>query len=87
MIRKLMLSTAFSVIFAGAALAADLMPGTTLGTDAKTIVTTLADQGYDVIEFEREHGRIEVKVSKDGQRWELKIDAKTGKITRVKTDD
>lgn len=87
MMRKLMLSTAFSVLFTGAALAADLMPGTTLGTDAKTIVTTLADQGYDVIEFEREHDRIEVMVSKDGRRWEMKIDTKTGKITRVKTDD
>ena len=40
-----------------------------------------------MIEFEREHGRIEIKVSKDGRRWEMKIDAKTGKITRVKTDD
>jgi hypothetical protein len=87
MIRKLTLSTALAVLFAGAALAADLTPGMTLGTDHKTIAAALAGHGYEMVKFEQDHGRIEVKAMKAGQRWEVKVDAKTGQITRVKVDD
>tara|TARA_R110001592_G_scaffold290962_1_gene560142 strand:+ start:3395 stop:3658 length:264 start_codon:yes stop_codon:yes gene_type:complete len=87
MIRKLTLSAALAVLTAGTVLAADLAPGTVLGTDHKAVAAALAAQGYDLVKFEQEHGRIEVKAMKNGQRWELKIDAKTGKITQVKADD
>jgi hypothetical protein len=87
MIRKLTLSAALAVLTTGAVLAADLTPGTVLGTDHKAVAAALAAQGYDLVKFEQEHGRIEAKAMKNGQRWELKIDAKTGKITQVKADD
>lgn len=87
MIRKLTLSAALAVLTAGAALAADLTPGKILGTDHMTVAAALAAEGYEMVKFEQEHGRIEVKAMKNGQRWEVKIDAKTGQVTRVKADD
>ena len=40
-----------------------------------------------MIKYEQEHGRIEVKAMKDGRKWEMKIDPKSGKVTRVEHDD
>lgn len=86
MIRKLTLSAAFALSLAGAVQAADLTPGQALGTTQDAIATALKAQGYEMNKYEQEHGLIEVKAMKDGRRWEVKIDAKTGKVVRVKAD-
>ena len=81
--RILALSLAASLT-GGAALAADLVPGTQLGTSALEIVSALAAQGYEVMEYEHETDEIEVEAVKDDQRLKLEIDPTNGKIMKVK---
>lgn len=81
--KTLALSLAASLA-GGVALAADLVPGTQLGTSALEIVSALAAQGYEVIEYEHETDEIEVEAVKDGQRLKLEIDPATGEIVKVK---
>ena len=81
--RALALSLAASLV-AGAALATDLVPGTQIGTSALEIVSALAAQGYEVIEYEHETDEIEVEVEKDGQRLKLEINPTNGEIMKVK---
>ena len=87
MIRTLTLSAALFACLSGAALAMELTPGTKLGTDAGAITAALTERGYTLREYERDDGYIEVKAIKDGRRWELKIDPKTGEVSRVEADD
>lgn len=91
MIRKLALSTVLALGLAAPALASGQMNGPlkdmVLGTTPQAIAKALTDQGYEMIKYEQEHGRIEVKAMKDGRKWELKIDPKSGKVTRVEHDD
>ena len=68
----------------GVALAADLVPGTQLGTSALEIVSALAAQGYEVMEYEHETDEIEVEAVKDGQRLKLEINPTNGEIMKVK---
>lgn len=81
--RALALSLAVSLV-AGTALATDLVPGTQIGTSALEIVSALAAQGYEVIEYEHETDEIEVEAEKDGQRLKLEINPTNGEITKVK---
>ncbi len=81
--KTLALSLAASLI-SGVALAADLVPGTRLGTSALEIVSALAAQGYEVMEYEHETDEIEVEAVKDGQRLKLEIDPTSGEIMKVK---
>ena len=84
LIAATLLSTA---AIATPALAVEPVMGTVLGTTADQITTALAEDGYKVTEYENEHGKIEVKVVKDGRRKELKIDPTTGAIVAVEDDD
>lgn len=84
--RLLALSLAASLA-GGAASAADLVPGTQIGTSALEIVSALAAQGYEVIEYEHETDEIEVEATKDGQRLKLEIDPTNGEIVKVKARD
>lgn len=59
------------------------LPG--LGDDQ--IRASLEALGYEVTGFEREGGEIEVYAMKDGRRWELNIDPRTGGILRVEAED
>ena len=81
--RAVALSLAASLV-AGTALATDLVPGTQIGTSALEIVSALAAQGYEVIEYEHETDEIEVEAEKDGQRLKLEINPTNGEITKVK---
>ena len=87
MIRTLTFAAVVLAGLTGAALAMDLTPGTRLGTDAPKITAALAERGYTVREYEHDDGYIEVKVLKDGRRWEVKVDPKTGEIIRVEAED
>ena len=81
--KTLALALAFSLA-GGVALAVDLVPGTQLGTSALEIVSALAAQGYEVMEYEHETDEIEVEAVKDGQRLKLEIDPTNGEIVKVK---
>lgn len=81
--RALALSLVVSLA-GGAALATDLVPGTQIGTSALEIVSALAAQGYEVIEYEHETDEIEVEAEKDGQRLKLEINPTNGEIVKVK---
>ena len=50
------------------------------------ITATLTEQGYEVRKIDSEDGMIEVYALKDGQRFELYLDADL-KIVRTKTED
>lgn len=56
------------------------------GADDEQIRASLAAQGYEVTKYERERGEIEVYVSKDGRRYELKIDPRSGEILKVEDE-
>jgi predicted small secreted protein len=57
------------------------------GVSDDEVRASLLEQGYDVTKYERERGQIEVYANKDGSRWELKIDPRTGNILSVKAED
>ncbi|WP_281858338.1 PepSY domain-containing protein [Litoreibacter halocynthiae] len=57
------------------------------GMNDDDIRAALKGQGYDVTKYERERGQVEVYANKDGRRWELKVDPKTGKIMSVEAED
>lgn len=85
MIGRKTLALALAVsLTGGVALAADLVPGTKLGTSALEIVSALAAQGYEVMEYEHETDEIEVEAIKDGQLLKLEIDPANGEIVKVR---
>jgi hypothetical protein len=69
------------------ALAVEPVMGAVLGTTVEQISAALAEDGYRIVEYENEHGRIEVKAVKDGFRRELKIDPTSGAIVAMEDDD
>lgn len=60
--------------------------GAGTAVDDAAIRTMLEGQGYSIVKYEREGGRIEVKATKDGRRWEIYIDAVTGQILSTRED-
>jgi predicted small secreted protein len=56
------------------------------GTGDDQIRASLAAQGYEVTKYERERGKIEVYASKDGRRYELKLDPRTGEILKIEDE-
>lgn len=62
-------------------------PASLPGVNGDQIRASLQALGYDVTGFERERGEIEVYAMKDGRRWELKIDPRTGGILRSEAED
>jgi uncharacterized membrane protein YkoI len=87
MIRATLLAASFAAVLATAALASDLTLGTVVGTTPEAVSAALAEAGYTVQKHEQEHGRIEVKATRDGKRYEIKVDAKTGAVTAIEQDD
>lgn len=57
------------------------------GVSNDQIRASLHALGYEVTGFERARGEIEVYALKDGRRWELKIDPRTGGILRTEAED
>ena len=66
---------------------AQITVGDTLGTEDDAIRAQLEQQGYAVEEIEREDGEIEVDVRKDGQEFEIVINAQTGAVEEIEEDD
>jgi TusA-related sulfurtransferase len=62
-------------------------PSPLSGTSDDDIRASLLSQGYEVTKYERERGQIEVYANKDGSRWELKIDPRTGNILSMEAED
>ena len=85
--RSLVAATMLTAVMATPALAVEPVMGAVLGTTAEQISSALAENGYKIVEYEHEHGRIEVKVVKDGRRQELKIDPTSGAIVAMEEDD
>lgn len=61
--------------------------GTELGTTGKEIRSSLISMGYEVRKIELEDGDLEAYALKDGARYEIYVDAITGKIKRMSLDD
>ncbi|MEL6773128.1 MAG: PepSY domain-containing protein [Pseudomonadota bacterium] len=57
------------------------------GADDGEIRAGLEADGYEIVKYERERGRIEVYADRDGRRWELKIDPRDGRIVEVEAED
>jgi hypothetical protein len=82
----LALAAAAGLAAAAPALAADVAPGSVVGTDDAAIRAALTAEGYEVRKVESEDGRIEVYAVKDGKRLEIYVDGRTGAVTRVKEE-
>ena len=59
------------------------LPG--IGDDA--IRARLEADGYRVVTYERERGRVEVCADREGRRWELEIDPHDGRILEAEPED
>lgn len=57
------------------------------GADDAEIRARLEAEGYEIVKYEREHGRVEVYALRDGGRWELKIDPRDGRVVELEEDD
>lgn len=62
-------------------------PSALPGVSDDQIRASLGALGYDATGFERQRGEIEVYATIDGQRWELKIDPRTGGILESEAAD
>lgn len=51
------------------------------------VALVLAEAGYTLDEAEVEDGVIEVDATRDGEEWELTLDAETGAILSEEKDD
>lgn len=81
--RTVLLSTAFSVLLAGTAFAAEPMLGAKLGTTIDEISATLSGSGYEMTKFEREGNRIEVYAVKENIWHGFYVDSTTGELIKV----
>ena len=69
--------------------AANAMPvvGDYVGTSPDAARAALATAGCKVSKFEAEGGKIEAKCYEESNaRWEIYIDPKSGKVTKIKAD-
>lgn len=57
------------------------------GLTQEQVAAIVTEAGYVFEEAEFEDGVIEAEGTKDGQEWELTLDAQTGEILEVELDD
>jgi hypothetical protein len=69
------------------ALAVEPEMGAQVGSDPAAIAAALGESGYAVTKYEREGGRIEVRVDKDGRSVRFDVDPASGRIARLGADD
>jgi hypothetical protein len=69
---------------AAPALAVEPQAGAQVGSDPGAIAAAMGESGYAVTRFEREGGRIEVRVEKDGRSLRFDVDAASGRIARLR---
>ncbi len=84
-------------LFASAALAATLLlplhfasaaaeKGAYAGKTEEEITMSLRKQGYEVRKIEVEDGYLEAYALMDGERYEIYVDPKTGKVVKIEQD-
>ncbi|QBK31578.1 PepSY domain-containing protein [Roseitalea porphyridii] len=56
------------------------------GASEEQVRAMLADQGYEIMTFERERRKIEVYAKKDGRLWEIKVHPGTGEVLSVEAE-
>lgn len=80
------LASAAAICMSNAALA-DIRQGDKIGLSVSDIAKSLEINGYEIREIEVKDNRIKAEVTLEGDRLEMKIDPKTGLVTRVEDDD
>lgn len=84
--RFIALATAAALLGAGGAYAQTAPANTDLSLGQ--IESRLTDDGYRVLEIERDDGRYEVKAwNREGQCVELDVDRRSGAVLRTERDD
>ena len=79
-------SAAATVLAAGLAMAA-ASQGDYAGKTVAEITKSLEQQGYVVRKVEREDGYLEAYALLEGDRFEIYVDPKSGKIVEIEKDD
>ena len=76
---------ALALALAAAAPAAAAEPeiGARLGTEVDAIAAALAEDGWEMIKYEREAGRLEVYAVKEDRRVEARLDPATGEVVAL----
>ena len=74
------------VLLAAPAKADELDIGGKIGTSAADIVKVLGDNGYELHEYERDDGYIEVEARSDSVDLEMKIDPDSGEIVKIEKE-
>ena len=72
---------------AAAAAFAVVSEGDYAGKTEDEITKSLEEQGYRVRKIETEDGYLEAYALLDGQRYEIYVDPKTGRVAKIKLDD
>ena len=80
----LLASTVFLCFNTGAF--AEIRPGDRIGLSVSDIAKSLENNGYVIREIEVKTDRIEAEVTHEGEKLEIKIDPRTGLVTRVEDD-
>jgi hypothetical protein len=60
--------------------------GGKIGTSAADIIKVLGDNGYELHEYERDDGYIEVEARSETVELEMKIDPDTGEIVKIEKE-
>ncbi|TVQ54730.1 MAG: PepSY domain-containing protein [Rhodobacteraceae bacterium] len=74
---------AISLLIAVPFVAVAVELGQFVGTGAAAIAEAVRAEGWDVHEFERENGAIEVELRRGGERLEIEVDAATGAVVKL----
>ncbi len=80
------LASAAAICMSTVALA-DIRQGDKIGLSVSDIAKSLELNGYEIREIEVKNDRIKAEVTLEGDRLEMKIDPKSGLVTRVEDDD
>ena len=84
--RTILLSSIGFLTVAGVALGQSL-DGSYAGKSEIEITALLENQGYEVRQIEVEDDYLEAYALKDGVRYEIYVDPKTGNILKIEEDD
>ena len=78
-------AVALALAAASPAAAAEPALGARLGTGFDEIAAALAEDGWEMIKYEREAGRLEIYAVKDARRVEARLDPATGEIVALES--
>ena len=89
-IRTLISGTVFAAALAlplSYALASPELEGVTVGKTKEEVTASLIAKGYEVKKVKPEDDMLEAYALKDGKRYEVYVDTKTGTVAKVKNED